>query len=199
MAQEEASSAATPATAKVAGATYSPPEMRKYMLTSPLTPIETEVGNDRLPFEWLMRNSPSTRASNSPSSDRINSASRSPSLARPWHKKGPLAAAPRCTDGPCEPDRRGLPDKSNCAGQIPQSRESGLVADMPPSRPDNLRRARKHRGADGENCIPARSLPWRDSDTKRSPSYCSKFPAPTRGSARSLGAVGFSLACVRLR
>ena len=29
MAQEEASSAATPATAKVAGATYSSPEMRK--------------------------------------------------------------------------------------------------------------------------------------------------------------------------
>lgn len=38
----EASSAAAPATAKVA--TYSSPEMRKYISTSPLTPIETEVG-----------------------------------------------------------------------------------------------------------------------------------------------------------
>ena len=53
MAQEEASSAATPATAKVAGATYSSPEMRKYMSILPLTPIETQAGNDKLPFEMV--------------------------------------------------------------------------------------------------------------------------------------------------
>ena len=38
---------------KSPGATYSSPEMRKYMSTSPLTPIETEVGNDKLPFEMV--------------------------------------------------------------------------------------------------------------------------------------------------